>query len=169
MSESAPNLFNALFDFRPRENHTAKENFLSEGFAYVLKTSKPACDAWLSRVLNRPVESRTTKILTRNSERLGDSVVFPDMLIESELTDGKSEIIYSEHKWDAPCLPGQLQDYYEVAKRRHAGARLVFVGRSLKQRATALGHEPFEQQVRAVWAGRAFGDGLGQIGLHGAA
>ena len=130
MSESAPNLFNALFAFRPRENRTDKENFLSEGFAYVLKTSKPACDAWLSRVLKRPVETRRTEIFTRNSERLGDSVVFPDMLIQAELADGngKCEIIYAEHKWDANCDPGQLQKYFDVAKGRSGDALVIFIG-----------------------------------------
>ncbi len=130
MSESAPNLFNALFDFRPRENHTAKENFLSEGFAYVLKTSKLARDAWISRVLKRRVETRRTEIFTRNSERLGDTVVFPDMLIQAELSDGngKCEIIYAEHKWDAKCEPGQLQKYFDVAKGRSGDALVIFIG-----------------------------------------
>jgi len=139
MSESDPNLFNALFDFRPREGHTAKENFLSEGFAYVLRTSKLACDAWLSEVLKRRVETKSTKIHTRNSERFGDTVLFPDMLIEAELTDGTLEIIYSEHKWEADCDPNQLQNYFAIAKQRRADSRVVFIGRTLEQRRVAAG------------------------------
>lgn len=155
MSDSAPNLFNALFDFHPRDGHTPKENFLSEGFAYVLKTSKPACDAWLSKVLNRPLESTNTKILTRNSERLGDTVVFPDMLIEAELTDGSLEIIYSEHKWRADCDPGQLQNYFDVAKRRSPSARVIFIGSTHDQlqtaRRTRLGTEKQELNGCFLW------------------
>lgn len=137
MSDSVHNLFNALFDFRPRDNHTAKENFLSEGFAYVLKTSEPALDAWLSMLLNRSVKSVSAEICTRDTERLDGKPVFPDMRIKVELADGQSETIYSEHKWDADCLEEQLQSYYQVAKQSGANARLVFIGRTLKQRNVA--------------------------------
>ena len=138
MSDSVPNLFNALFDFRPREGHTAKENFLSEGFAYVLKTSQPARDAWLSKVLNRQVISvGAPKIRTRETERLDGKPLYPDMCICAELADGQSETIYSEHKWDAVCCEKQLQAYHQIAKQSSGNARLVFIGRTLKQRNVA--------------------------------
>jgi hypothetical protein len=123
----------------------------------VLKTSEPACDAWLSRVLKRPVESRSRKILTRNSERLGDSVVFPDMLIEAELADGngKCEIIYAEHKWDANCDPGQLQKYFDVAKGRSGDALVIFIGSRLDQlraaKDTRLGPEQRKLDGCFLW------------------
>lgn len=152
MSTPAPNLFNALFDFRSRDKHTPEENFLSEAFAYVLKTSQPACDAWLSKVLKRPVNGSKCKIFTRKVERFKVEIanpeskreqfevkiVYPDMLIEAELSDGTSEVIYSEHKWGAQCSPNQLQSYYEVAKQRTPCARVVFIGSHLRQRLIAL-------------------------------
>lgn len=154
MSEPAPNLFNALFDFHPRDNHTPKENFLSEGFAYVLKTSKPARDAWLSEVLKRKVESSDTEIFTRIFERLGKTGVFPDMLIDAKLQDGKSVRIYSEHKWDAICDPVQLQNYFDVAIKS-SDACVIFIGSTHKQlqaaRKVRLGSEKKELHGCFLW------------------
>lgn len=138
MSGFSPNLFIALFDFHPREGHLPRENFLTEGFAYVLRTSKPARDAWLSKVLERTVDTYETTILTRDSEPLGDTTVFPDMVIKTQLADGKEELIYSEHKWHAPCDGGQLQKYYAVAKAKSQDAQIVFIGTSLEQKRLAV-------------------------------
>ena len=57
MSESPRNLFNALFDFRPREGFSPAENYLSEAFAYALETCDGACDTWLSLALGRKVHA----------------------------------------------------------------------------------------------------------------
>ena len=50
------NLFNELFTFRVKENFSAKENFLTEGFAYFLQRDNKVCEAFVERVLGYPVE-----------------------------------------------------------------------------------------------------------------
>jgi hypothetical protein len=44
-------LFNEFFTFRAKENFSAKENFLTESFAYFLQCNKKVCEAFLERVL----------------------------------------------------------------------------------------------------------------------
>src|SRR5438309_812833 len=67
MNHSTPNLFNALFEFHPRDGHSSKENFLSEAFAYVLTTCDGACDAWLSLAFRRRVQATQFDVNTQSS------------------------------------------------------------------------------------------------------
>lgn len=150
MSSQSPNLFNALFEFHPRAGHTPKENFLSEAFAYVLATCDAARDAWLSRVLGRPVRATQFEVNTRQSEHDEDFVsVFPDMRIQGVLDDETQFDLYSEHKWNSPCNPGQLRRYLKLASKHGNGSSLVFIGASRCQKKEA-------EQCDARLKGRAF-------------
>jgi len=134
-----PNLFESLFDFHPREGHTPKENFLTEAFAYLLRTEREAGRAWLSHLLGRPVQLGECDVLTRRSERVSDSggVVYPDLLLDGRLAGGERFAVYCEHKWDSPCNPQQLASYRAIVDKKGAHARLAFVGATHKQKAEA--------------------------------
>ena len=134
MSEQPANLLNALFEFRPRDGHTPKENFLTEAFVHVLRTSKPACNAWLSLVMQKKsVEANWISFQTRRSEREQGTVIYPDLLVEAELSDGQLAIIYSEHKWESLCISEQLKRYIRLAEQRDPKARVIFIGSNHEQ------------------------------------
>lgn len=138
MTNSPPNLFNSLFEFHPRDGHTPKENFLSEAFAYVLATCDAARDAWLSRALGRPVRANQFEVTTRQSEHDEDFVsVFPDMRIQGVLDDETPFDIYSEHKWNSHCNPGQLRRYLKLVSKHGNHSSLVFIGASRCQKKEA--------------------------------
>jgi len=138
MNDLSPNLFNALFEFHPRDGHTPKENFLTEAFAYVLKTCDQARDAWLSRVLGRPVKSIRFEVTTRQTERDEENVpIFPDMRIWGVLNQGEPFDLYSEHKWGSNCNPRQIKKYLTVAQERGDHCRLAFIGASFQQKKEA--------------------------------
>src|SRR5438067_3832574 len=110
MSDLSPNLFNALFQFHPRDGHSPKENFLSEGFAYVLTICDEARDEWLSLALGRRVRTKQFEVTTRQTERDENSVaVFPDMRVTGVFSDGEAFDLYSEHKWDSRCDINQIK------------------------------------------------------------
>jgi hypothetical protein len=133
MTLSQPNLFQSLFAFHPRECHTPKENFLTESFAYLLRTDGRLCSAWLSRLLGIKADEAVCEIWTRGTERdvEAKTAIYPDMLIKGQLADRKHFAIYSEHKWDSACDRGQLKKYAKLAQSQSAG--IVFIAASYKQ------------------------------------
>ncbi len=137
MRPSHPNLFESLLDFHPRESHTPKENFLTESFAYLLRTDEGVLNAWISRLLGKNIEGATCEITTRQTEKDLDAEtsIYPDLLIDGQLSDGQQFAVYCEHKWNSPCDEKQLTKYRRVAERK--SARLVFVGANYKQRSEA--------------------------------
>ncbi len=139
MKSSLPNLFESLFDFYPREDHTPKENFLTESFAYLLQTDEDVRNGWLSVLLDRKVESVECEVITRQAEAdlEADTSVYPDLLLDGQLSDGERFAVYCEHKWDSPCNHAQLRRYRKVAERKGGYARLAFVGATIKQRSEA--------------------------------
>ena len=143
MSKQPANIFNDLFDCRPREGHTPKENFLTEALVHVLRTSEPARDAWLSLALGKPVNARSAFFQTRRSERENDAdrnPIFPDLWVEASLSDGPPTIIYSEHKWDSKCNPEQLRSYQTLAKRSGPNALVIFIAKTHRQMREAKQH-----------------------------
>jgi len=132
-------LFESLFDFHPRENHSPRENFLTESFAYFLKTEPAVRRAWLSKLLGREVADQNCTIATRPSEsdEHADRHLFPDLVLDGTLANGELFSILCEHKWDSPCNKKQLADYRKLASNKGAHAKLVFVGSTLKQKQDA--------------------------------
>jgi hypothetical protein len=141
MKAPHPNLFEALFDFHPREGHTPKENFLTESFAYLLRTEQSVLDQWLSKLLRTNAERVTCNINTRQPEDNSETatLIYPDMVIDGQLSDQKLFAVYCEHKWDSPCDPKQLKRYRNMVEQKGNHARLVFVGATHKQRLEAVG------------------------------
>ena len=139
MNEQTPNLFKSLFDCRPREGHTPKENFLTEAFVHILRNSASARDAWLSLVLGEEVKAGRVILETRRSERILDpttaeeTTVYPDLFVSAELLGEGRQVIYSEHKWDSDCVPKQLECYRAIASKSRCPARVIFIGKTRKQ------------------------------------
>ena len=134
---SRPNLFEAPLIFHPREDHTPKENFLTEAFAYLLRTDEGVRDRWLSVLLRKNVEIVSCEVQTRRTERDvdADTSIFPDLWISGQFSDGQTFEIYCEHKWDSHCDERQLSKYRKLAESKKAC--LVFVGSTYKKRSEA--------------------------------
>lgn len=129
MNTHGANILNALFEFHPRDGHTPEENFLTEAFVYVLRTSKSAQNAWLSLIMGIDVSVNQVDFQTRSSEREEEgNVVYPDLLVDAKLLDGRRIVIVSEHKWGSKCEPKQLDRYVKLAQRRNPPARVIFIG-----------------------------------------
>jgi hypothetical protein len=124
------NLFNALFRFHLRDGYSPWENFLSEAFAYNLRTVAGACNAWCSVIAGTDVKLREWEVFTRNSERdeEGNTTVFPDLKIVGVTAGGEPFRFWAEHKWDSPCNPGQLQTYARCLTKKPGRNLLAFVG-----------------------------------------
>jgi hypothetical protein len=136
LSDSPLDLFSSLFEFIPGENRSPKENFLTELFSYVLRTSEGARDAWVSFVLGKTVHCEVVEVTTRATERNEENrSVYPDLQIEGTLTGDQPFAIMSEHKWDSPCDHDQLRKYHAIAVTKQA--KLCFVGASRRQLAEA--------------------------------
>lgn len=143
MSDSGSNLFNALFEFHPREGHTPRENFLSEAFAHVLTTCDAARVAWLSLALGRRVQAPQFELTTRQTEYDEAHVaIYPDMRMTGVLSDGAPFDLYSEHKWNSPCVPGQLLKYLKIVEQRGNHGTLAFVCATRQQKKVAHNCDP---------------------------
>lgn len=122
------NLFSGLFPFRPHHDRTAKENFLTEAFAYILRTDRGALNAWLSKVMRESVAAQSCEVATFDThihEEHGTNI-YPDMCLRAKITQRRSIVIYSEHKWNAPFSKEQMDKYHGLTKGKNA--RLVFIG-----------------------------------------
>lgn len=141
LNDASPNLFEGLFNFFPRDGHTPRENFLSEAFAYILRTSEGALDSWVSHVFARRVHCESFDVRTRGrKDTEDDSRVFPDMSIRGTTADGETFEILSEHKWDSRCDSNQLRKYARIAQK--SGAHLIFVGANRRQKREAAASHP---------------------------
>jgi hypothetical protein len=66
------NIFRELFTFRAKQNFSAKENFLTESFAYFLQRNKKVCEKFVERVLDCHLEVQPDYVVTtRLVEALG--------------------------------------------------------------------------------------------------
>jgi len=149
-----PNLFEALFNFRPRKHHKPEENFLTESFAYLLRFDECVRNCWLSVLLgNKNINIATCKIVTRQSETDVENrnSIYPDMLIDGQLSDGNPFSLHFEHKWNSPCNEKQLIKYQKVVANKGSHARLVFVGASNRQKSEAVGYFPGNECACFLW------------------
>lgn len=67
-----------------------------------------------------------------------NSSIYPDLLVDGQLSDGEPISLYCEHKWDSPCNEEQLKKYLVLAKNKGEHAQLIFVGANYKQRSEAV-------------------------------
>jgi hypothetical protein len=137
-----PNLFNALFKLMIRENHSPKENFLSECFAHMLRTVNGLGQSWVSKICKSEMRLKEHKVSTRNSEidPLEKGVIFPDLRIDAVTKEDDAIVIFAEHKWNSPCNIGQLKSYRRIAENSGRNASLCFVGARRDQVTEASKH-----------------------------
>jgi len=117
------NLFGQLFTFRPREDYSSIENFLTESFAYFLRRDKDVCEAFVARVLGRKIKIEGYDLETQRVERLPGRTRFPDLELMFRASSGETYAIISEHKWNSEIRPEQLADYQEILSSKDADHR----------------------------------------------
>jgi hypothetical protein len=137
------NLFQSLFSYRPGGVLTPEENFLTEGFAYTLKSEAEIGQAWARHVLERSGRTckfDTCRVETQESFRRGDGggAVFPDMVMRCSDGDRETYVILSEHKWRSPTNREQLRTYRNLLADCAERSCLAFIGATVLQRAEAL-------------------------------
>jgi hypothetical protein len=149
------NLFSQLFTFRPREDSSPIENFLTESFAYFLRRDKDICEAFIARMLGREIKIEGYELETRLVERLPGRIRFPDLKLLLHASDGKTYAIISEHKWDSHIRPEQLLDYEQIlgliaADHRHL---ITIVARADQRRdaQSAPASLPTIQRTHLLW------------------
>lgn len=149
------NLFNQLFTFRPREDSSANENFLTESFVYFLQRDKDVCEAFVARVLGREIKIVGYELDTRSVERLPGRTRFPDLKMLLHVSDGKTYLVISEHKWDSPIRQPQLADYEEILESITADCRhlVTIVARADQKKAAQLAptKSPTTQRTHLLW------------------
>lgn len=109
------NLFQSLFVYRARPGISPQENFLTEAFAYQLRTCPAFCRGLLRRCtghLSPGDELTDIQVDTQVCCRAGDGVspLYPDLRIRFRCGGEATEVL-SEHKWNSPIGVEQLRRY----------------------------------------------------------
>ncbi|WP_133251448.1 hypothetical protein [Zavarzinia aquatilis] len=130
------NIFISLFNQRPRDNVTPRENFLTESFVYVLKKNVDFCKIWLVSILKMPVRHESLVIDTRVADRYQDdggagSIVYPDVEIVGTLENGEAFRILIENKWDSGYNYNQIKNYLSLF-RSQCKNYMVFMCQNFK-------------------------------------
>ncbi|MBY3251706.1 PD-(D/E)XK nuclease family protein [Rhizobium laguerreae] len=113
MTDSRPNLFISLFQWRPIDGRTPGENFLTEAFVYCLRKNETFRTRWLKKILGSEVIDADLRISTRAShvddER--ETTIYPDIDIRGVLTSGQPFSLLVEVKWGARYDHAQIAKY----------------------------------------------------------
>lgn len=128
-----PNLFSALFNYRPRDTITLGENFLTEAFAYILKTERDILKSFLKKI-DVAEDPQSVEVHTQVKETISESdSVTPDISVrpDMKIVSGGKDLALCEIKWDAPCDIEQLKRYQKKASESES--KIVFIGANLKQ------------------------------------
>ena len=139
----AANLFQSLFSYRPGDVLTPAENFLTEGFAYLLKSHDEVAQAWAEKVLLKhgcTIDFDMCSVETQEPFRRneGATTVFPDMVIRCSLEGRETHVILSEHKWSSSTNREQLRTYRSLLVDFEEGSCVAFIGARVDQQAEAL-------------------------------
>ena len=154
MAAVSDNIFEALVTYCPREGRTPKENFLTEAFAYTLRTNPDVCRAWLGELTGKPVATLrgALEITTQVSavDPRGNRRSILDMVIRCGITNGKEVKILFEHKWESAADCEQLDRYVRVAAAYRYDA-VVFIAPKPMQLAEVR-HHIIRNQIRMLKA-----------------
>lgn len=125
---SAANVFSSLFGWRPSENRSSSENFLTEAFVYCLRTNVKFCRAWLTKILGRDVDCSEIEVTTRASyvDQEKATTIYPDVDIRGRFDDGEPFNLLIEVKWGAPYDQSQIQKYDRLLKGQE-NPNLIFI------------------------------------------
>lgn len=135
----SPNLFKALFAYRPRSAQVLrKEDFLTAGFAYVLATNPGFARAFCARCMagGTPLDPDATPVVQtwrRFNRPGGDGQIIPDMLMQCRARDGSQLTMIFEHKWECPADQAQLANYRTLAAQLGFEPRVIFIGATSDQ------------------------------------
>jgi hypothetical protein len=145
------NIFHSLLSYRPREDRSSKENFLTEAFAYTLRTNPEVCRAWLNHLSGEPIDALCGRIDVETQVRFSapDDKTWSmvDMVIRCGLAGGDEIMILFEHKWDSPADCSQLDRYCEISGAQ-AKAEIVFIAPTVMQVAEVQHHTDVVKTVR---------------------
>ncbi len=112
------NLLNNLYNYRPREKLTSKENFLTEAYAEFLRTNP--------KFIPELYNSTNTNCIIETQVGLSKNVGIPDLLIYDE---NHNLIVVSEHKLDSSLDLGQLKRYQKHIEKEGYNAHLYYISR----------------------------------------
>lgn len=128
MTDSQPNLFISLFQWRPVDGRTPGENFLTEAFVYCLHKNEMFRTHWLKKILGSKVIDGDLRIRTRAShlddER--ETTIYPDIDIRGVLTSGQPFSLIVEVKWGARYDHAQIAKYDRLIAGK-PNSHLVFL------------------------------------------
>lgn len=139
------NIFSMLYAYRPRDNITPGENYLTQSFAYVLRTDQVALQDFLKKVIPEVVagdEVEDIRIDTQvyDAGHLSGSHSYFDMVIKGACSSG-SFYVLCEHKWGSRVAENQIKKYLDYLKhvaKDGTTTRLVFIVDSVASRGKAM-------------------------------
>jgi hypothetical protein len=111
------NLFLRLFTYRLRDGHTPKENFLTEGFAYVLSSDRRLHGPVVEKLTGGAVTGSTVDRIETQTLRTDSAFAercIPDAVIYGSDESGAPFELWLENKWDAQFRGEQLERYLKV-------------------------------------------------------
>lgn len=120
-------IFEALFRYRPREDTTSKENFLTEALVYVLKRNPAARRTWVALLTGGKVDVGNKKVTFTTQARAegnGDSI--PDVVVSGRDANTKLFRLIVEHKWDARVDVRQLKRYSKLVGKTNEFLGLIY-------------------------------------------
>jgi hypothetical protein len=118
-------LFNSLRKYRTRENTDPVENFLTEAFAWLLKSEPKFAHAFVESLGIVEEIGPSASWPGSWSTQCNWSGVFPDMVWESGL-DAKCALVF-EHKVWSPLHSGQLENYRSYASGEFKGGYKLII------------------------------------------
>lgn len=138
----ADNVFERLFKFRPGEERTPAENFLTEALAYTLLNVPRAASLLCERLLKvepgdvQEVRGVDTQRQLQSSDGTAKAVV--DMMLSCSLKNGAQRSILCEHKWGSETDTEQLDRYKQIAAE--SDGRVAFICTTAMQEGVAKGY-----------------------------
>ncbi len=113
----------SLRKYKPRENSDPVENFITEAFAWLLKSNVEVQKAVLDLInehVEEPIALTLKALKISTQENFGGK--FPDMVWR-----GDNEAIVFEHKVKSPLHPNQLNNYRKFINENVNDYRLVLI------------------------------------------
>lgn len=139
-------LFTSLRKYHPREGHDPLENFITEAFAWLLRSHIEFSKTFLSNIFQKLEQNVEKNLLTSDYEhgnwktQVYWNGVYPDMIYES----GENVLIF-EHKAWSKLHDKQLENYRNQAKNKYNNHFVVLITASRNQ------HEQFPD-IALCWS-----------------
>jgi hypothetical protein len=117
------NLLINLRKYRPRENTDPLENFVTEAFAHLLRSSQDVVKAFVAKINERlevPIAFNADSYVVSTQENFNNK--FPDLVIKWD----DSALVF-EHKIHSELHDNQLKNYRSFAQDHFSHYRLVLI------------------------------------------